>query len=169
MSRNYLPAFLFLVTLIPFTGCGDTKCDVCATCPDFTGEYFCTMESGFDTCDEWNLLVGNTRLRVVSQVNGENTTDLEIEQTDLQGMWAVFDGTLCETPDEDFPKNYTFSVTYSTTDIGETERVDYFLNGFFTAESADGPHTLTATLNIRHFDTETGEGCDLVGNIRPAL
>lgn len=169
MSKIYIPAFLFSIVLIPFSGCEDTECDPCTSCPEFTGEYFCTTESMVDTCDDWELLEGNTKLQVVSQVTGEKTTDLEIELTDLRGMWAVYDGTLCETSDEDFPKNYSFSAAYSPTGIGDTERVDYFLNGFFTAQSDQGPNTLTATLDIRHFDTETGEGCDLTGNIRPDL
>jgi hypothetical protein len=162
-------AGLVLIALAPLSGCGETKCEPCTDCPDFTGDYYCNTESVIDTCEEWELLEGNTRLRVVSQVTGEKQTDLEIELTDLRGMWAVFDGYLCASADEDFPKNYTFSVTHSPTDIGETEQVNYFLDGFFTAESAEGPTTLTATLNIRHFDTETGEGCDLTGNIRPDL
>ena len=133
MSKIFLSAGLCLFALIPLAGCEDTKCDPCTECPDFTGEYYCDTESVVDTCDDWDLLEGNTRLRVISQASGENETTLMIELTDLRGMWAVFDGYLCASTDEEFPKNYTFSAMYSPTDIGDTERLDYFLNGFFTA------------------------------------
>ncbi len=167
MLKIGVTAGLFLIVSAPLSGCEDTKCDPCTDCPDFTGYYYCITESVVDTCDNWDLLEGNTRLRVVSQVNGEKQTNLDIEFTDLKGTWAVFSGFLCATSDEEFPKEYSFSVTYSPTDIGETEQVDYFLDGYFTAESAEGPNTLTASLDIRHSDTETGESCDLTGNIRP--
>ena len=167
MSKIFLSAGLCLFFLIPASGCENTKCDPCTDCPDFTGEYYAITESVVDTCDEWDLLAGNTRFRVLSQVSGEEQTIVEIEVTDMQGKWAVLQGSLCETSDEDFPKAYTFNVTYSPSETGDTGQVDYFLSGFLMIEAEEGPTTITATLNIRHFDTETGEGCDLTGNIRP--
>jgi hypothetical protein len=158
--------FGILLLISPvLTGCDDTPCDPCEgeVCESFVGEYYGTIESLNETCADVYLVTGDEYMKVIS------INPFSLESRDSRGLWAVFNGSLCATTDEDDPMTYFFSAYYSPDTAGEDYRLDYSLIGFFTAGYQDGddvyPTSVTATVDLR-FAFEDGEICTLSGDIR---
>ena len=84
-------------------------------------------------------------------------------------MWAIFNGNLCASNDEEDPMTYFFTSYYSPDTTGKEYKLDYSLIGFFTAgytaEETAYPATVTATLDLR-FVFDDGEICTLTGDVR---
>lgn len=143
-------------------GCGETECDECADCT-FEGEYYGTIQSLNETCADVMLLTGDKYVKVISQ------NPLTLESRDSLGRWGMYTGMLCNTTDEDDPRNYPFNGLHSPDTTGKDYRLNYTLVGFFTAEYQEEetsyPASITATLDLR-FVFDDGEICTLTGDIR---
>jgi len=154
--------FVFGLLLAAFlsAGCADTECKECTDCPSFVGEYYGTIKSLNETCADVMLLTGEEYMKVISQ------TPLSFESRDSRGLWAVFNGTLCDTNDEDYPMTYFFTAYYSPDTTNQDYTLDYSYIGFFTAEDETAEViTVTATVDLR-FVFEDGEICTLSGDVR---
>ena len=151
--------FLF-VTALASTGCGESKCEECTDCSSFLGEYYGTVESLNETCADVMLLTGDEYMKVLS------ATPFSFESRDSRGYWSVFEGTLCNTADEDYPKQYSFNAYYRPDTTGQDYSLDYTLVGFFSVEDETSEViTVTASLDLR-FVFDDGEICTLSGDVR---
>ena len=155
---------VLLATVFLLSGCGETECDECTDC-SFEGEYYGTIQSLNETCADVTLLTGEKYIKVISQ------TPLSFESRDSLGRWGMYTGMLCDTTDEDDPRNYPFNGLYSPDTTGKDYRLDYTLVGFFTAEYQEEetiyPASITATLDVR-LVFDDGEICTLTGDVRVA-
>lgn len=156
---------LLLAFSLVLTGCEEVKCESCdgEDCTAFLGEYYGTLESLSETCADVILVPGDQYLNVTS------SSPLVYEFRDSRGMWAIFNGNLCATNDEEDPMTYFFTSYHVPDTTGKEYKLDYSLIGFFTAGYAEEetayPASVTATLDLRVI-FDDGEICTLTGDVR---
>ena len=166
--RSVLLWLTCLAGAIFLSACDSGKCLPCGEgdpCPDLSGEYFGSIKSVSDSCDDWDLLEGVFYLRVLSQTLDENgDTALEMESKDLRGLWGTLSGYLCNSEESSYPKYYPFMVSDTSTG-SDGSSASYHLTGSLSVatEGDTSSYSYTATLTIRITDAD-GNTCMLMGS-----